>query len=332
MTSKPKSGRALCLSVAHCSHPDLDPTDKALLLYLAVNADYGTGGNSRPGNPSLCDATTLKRSALNDRLEKNIQRELIERTTVGDGRGKASAYRIRIEGSFFPDVTPTGEWLIEKVSGSSRTDSENKASSSGRTDLTKTVRQSQVNRPAESEKLSGQPAETVRKLPEDTQPASPPHTKPTNPSTETSGELPKWVVGRFVEFNKTALSLLKDDRLKFSAAIRQHGEKAVEMAWQRFVTTGTYNAATKFPAYLFFKDDAADHYIRAAIQEMQSSSWKMKHDPKYAAEVEAYILEQQQANWKYMTTAPPPENGGSVNEYLTAIELEELTAASNNGV
>ncbi len=320
MTSKPKSGRALCLSVAHCSHPDLDPTDKALLLYLAVNADYETGGNSRPGNPSLCDATTLKRSALNDRLEKNIQRELIERTTVGDGRGKASAYRIRIESSFFPEQTPTGERLIEKVSGSSRTDSENKPSGSGRTDSTETVRQSQGNCPAESEKLSGQPAEIVRELPEHTNTAPETHQHHTNNSiTKPSGQLPEWVVGLFGEFNNhEPLRLRKTDPEQFMAAIKQHGEQVMELAWNHFVHVGTYNTETKCPAYLFFNDLGV--YIEAARRKMQSHSWRSEHDPQYAAAVEANIQQQMREDWERMNRAPAPQNGGSVHEYLAALE------------
>ena len=318
MTSKPASGRALCLAVAHCSHPDLDPTDKALLLYLAVNADHGTGRNSRPGNPALCDATTLKRSALNERLEKNIKRTLIERTTVGDGRSNASTFRICVESSFYPDQAPTGEWLIEKPSGLSRTDSENKPSGLGRTDSPQTVRPSAGNCPAEPPKLSGAEAETVRQLPDDTKPSPETHQLHTNNTEKLSGQLPTWVVGLFGSYNDhEPPQLRKTDRDQFMAAIDQHGEQLIELAWDHFVHVGKYNAETKYPAYLFFKDFGL--YVEAARRKLQSHSWRSEHDPQYAAAVEASIQRQNDEYRERMNRTPAPENGADVDEYLAEL-------------
>src|ERR1019366_1934249 len=44
---------------------------------------------------------------------KNIDRGLIERTELGNGRGKASVYRVCLENPYYPDQTPGGESLIE---------------------------------------------------------------------------------------------------------------------------------------------------------------------------------------------------------------------------
>jgi hypothetical protein len=317
MTSKPASGRALCLAVAHCSHPDLDPTDKALLLYLAVNADHATGRNSRPGNPALCHFTTLQRSAVNARLEKNIQRKLIERTKVGNGRSTASVYRLCIESSCFPDQTPTGEWLIEeKMSGSERTVSDNKVSGLGRTDSPQTVRPSAGNCPAQPPKLSGAEAETVRQLPDDTNPSPETHQLPTNTST-----FPEWVGRLFFDHNQQTLQLRKDDRLQFMAAIKQHGEVIVAAAWREFVKTGWYNAETKFPGYVFFKDGNSDLYVQAAIRKLNIE--RERNDPARIAAVERNVQRQKEEHWERMTKTPAPENGGDVLEYLAELDARQ---------
>jgi hypothetical protein len=316
MTSKPASGRALCLAVAHCSHPDLDPTDKALLLYLAVNADHATGRNSRPGNPALCHFTTLQRSAVNARLEKNIQRKLIERTNVGNGRSTASVYRLCIESSSFPDQTPTGEWLIEeKVSGSERTVSDNKVSGLGRTDSPQTVRPSAGNCPAQPPKVSGAEAESVRQLADDTNPTPEPHHKPTNTST-----FPEWVGRLFFDHNQETVQLRKIDRDQFMAAIKQHGEVAVAAAWREFVLTGRYNVETKFPAYLFFKDGNSDLYVQAAIRKLNIE--RERNDPARIAAVERNVQRQKDEHWERMTKTPAPENGGSVLDYLAELDTK----------
>jgi hypothetical protein len=114
MNGRPKTLRALCLAANHCKHPDLDAHDKLLLTYLAQNADYITGRNSRPGNVNISDAICLKDRATDNRLANNIARGLIERTARADGRKNSSVYRICWESAFFPDRTPGGEWLIEE--------------------------------------------------------------------------------------------------------------------------------------------------------------------------------------------------------------------------
>jgi hypothetical protein len=311
MTSRPASGRALCLAVAHCSHPDLDPTDKALLMYLAMNADYSTGRNARPGNPAMCGATTLKRSALNDRLEKNIHRRLIERTVVGDGRSNASTYRICVESSFYPDQSTTGEWLIEKPSGLSRTDSENKPSGLGRTDSDRTVRPIAENCPAEPKKLSGAEPETVRQLADDTNTTPETHQHHTN-------NAPDWLCGLFFEHNHRTLQLRATDRDQFMAAIKEHGEQTVKAAWLEFVRLGTYNADTRYPAYLFFKDGGADLYIQAEKSRLKAE--QDRNDPKTVAAIEANIQRQMKEYNKFMTATPPPQNGGDVHEYFTELD------------
>ena len=124
MNGKPKSYRALLLAAAHCTHPDTDAADSCLLQYLAQYSAQDSGKNSHPGNHNLCQTMRLSRSAVNSRLSKNIARGLIERTEVGDGRSKASVYRICLESSYYPDQTPSGELLIEEVSCLDRTDNQ----------------------------------------------------------------------------------------------------------------------------------------------------------------------------------------------------------------
>jgi len=137
-----------------------------------------------------------------------------------------------------------------------------------------------------------------------------------------NGTLPEWVVCLFFDHNQQTLRLRNDDRKQFLAAIKQHGEMAVSLAWREFVKTGPYDAATKFPAWLFFKDGAAGQYIRAAIQKMNSVGWRREHDPKYAAMVEANIQQQESEDWERMNRAPAPQNGASVLEYLADIDVQ----------
>jgi hypothetical protein len=262
----------------------------------------------------MCDATTLQRSALNERLEKNIQRKLIERTTKGDGRKNASTYRICVESSFYPDQSTTGEWLIEKPSGSERTVSENKPSGLERTDSDRTVRPIDGNCPAEPQKLSGTEPETVRQLVDDTNCSPETHQQHTN----TNVKKPEWVVGLFFDHNQRTMQLRTTDRDQFMAAIKEHGEQAVKAAWLEFVRLGTYNADTRYPAYLFFKDGAADLYIQAAKSCLKAE--QDRNDPKTMAAVEANIQRQKDEQARIMSAAPPPQNGGDVLDYLAELE------------
>lgn len=112
MTSNPRSYRAAILAAFHCTHPDIDAADSALLGYLAASASGIT--NCHPGNRNIADALKLTDSPTDNRLAKNIKRGLIERIHRGDGRKTASIYRICWESPYFPDQTPGGKWLIEK--------------------------------------------------------------------------------------------------------------------------------------------------------------------------------------------------------------------------
>jgi hypothetical protein len=108
------SQRAVYLAASHCSHPELDATDTLLLVYLALNGDFGTGKNSHPGNLNIRHALKLTDSPTDARLKKNIERGLIERTARADGRGKASTYRLCLESPYYPEQTPGGESLTDK--------------------------------------------------------------------------------------------------------------------------------------------------------------------------------------------------------------------------
>lgn len=110
----PTSHIAMLKAVAHCTHPDIDATDSMLLTYIAMYADRSTGGGSHPGNRNIADALKLTERPAKARIAKNIERGLIERTKVGDGRSKASVYRICWQSPHYPDSAPGGEWLSEK--------------------------------------------------------------------------------------------------------------------------------------------------------------------------------------------------------------------------
>jgi hypothetical protein len=120
----------------------------------------------------------------------------------------------------------------------------------------------------------------------------------------------------FFNHNQSTMNLRKQDTEQFMAAIQQHGEVPVLLAWEAFVLTGDYNNETKYPAYLFFKDGNSENYIAAAKLKMQDPTWRIAHDSKYAAQVEESIRRQAAENWKRLTTAPPEENGGSVLDYF----------------
>ena len=117
MRTPPKNQRAAYLAAMHCTHPDLDTGDKSLLGYLAMSGNHGAnyGGNCHPGNRNLADALKLTDRPVDNRLRKNIERGLIERTEAVRGRGRASVYRIRWESPYFPDHTPGGEPLTEET-------------------------------------------------------------------------------------------------------------------------------------------------------------------------------------------------------------------------
>jgi len=183
-----------------------------------------TGRNSRPGNATLQAAAVLKSSAIHERINKYIKIGLIERTEVGDGRGRASVYAFNWSHSAFPDRSPNGEILIDmedrEPSALDRTVSETTAT---------------VNLPASTSKASGhhdKPSGQIDKLSGPDRNTSVPHPKPTTPPSEPRAEK-TGAVGRWEGF----VSLLpiemegaiprKDQRNQLEALISKHGAKSV---------------------------------------------------------------------------------------------------------
>lgn len=75
------------------------------------------------------------------------------------------------------------------------------------------------------------------------------------------------------------------------------------------------------PIYLFWKDlpDLAEDMVADRDAENQEKQLVEQHavtEKQQQAEQEASIVRQAGENWKRLTTAPPPENGASVLEYL----------------
>jgi len=121
------------------------------------------------------------------------------------------------------------------------------------------------------------------------------------------------------------LNLHPNDKKKFLAAVKQHGQDAVLLAWKAFVKTGSYNAETKYPAYLFFKDGNSENYIADALRKMQSHEWQIEHDPAYAERFEESIKRQAAANWeRLITPGPSRENGANVEEYIADFEKDKV--------
>ena len=165
MNAKPKSRHALKLAVMAATHPLLDGVGKALLACIAENcSDMGKG--ARPGRALLCASACLKRSAMLERLQKYCQAGLIERTEVGNGRGRASTYSVCWWHPAYPDASPNG-----------------------REQYSETVRSDTGNCPVDPPKLSGQ-AEKLSGLSRTTYPTPSSKTYPNPPQPEAGASAP----------------------------------------------------------------------------------------------------------------------------------------------
>jgi len=336
MNGKPKSYRAMLLAVAAAKHPELDGVDKALLQVIAMNADATTGGSSRPGNALLMSATELGWDAIHARIKKNVERGLIECTYKANTRHMASVYRVCLENPAYPDQTPNGELLIENPPepprpGNSTVRPEPDSNENLPSGLNRTVNESTVRlvatyrtvNPVLPSGESGLPSGLSRTTSNSTsknQPTPQPSSEPEKLPSGRSTELPPWVVKLFFDFNQAPMGIRKDDSDGFLAAIKQHGEPAVQLAWEHFVKVGKYNGETKFPAYLFFK--YLDNYLGWARKVMESAEWRNEHDPTFRQRVDESIAIQKQMHKEFWEHEPAPKNGADVDEFLAAAGIE----------
>jgi len=109
MTDKSKTYStqwALEESVTHCTHPDLDATDAFLLWKIAHHCKHATGRGARAGNRDMVAVLRVCERTIQRRIKKIARLGLLECTARGDGRGKASEYRICLESDFYPPEKP----------------------------------------------------------------------------------------------------------------------------------------------------------------------------------------------------------------------------------
>jgi hypothetical protein len=154
-----RSLRAMRLSAAMCWHPNIDGVDRAIFHFLAEYTNL-TGYGAYPGNERLMAACGLGYSALHERLKKNINRGLIERTEQR-GRKWASAYRICFESPYFPDCKEGAE-----ISGLDRIPPPEKENVRSRPDTSlaegdKNVRPTPENVRSEQENIRSRPEHNI---------------------------------------------------------------------------------------------------------------------------------------------------------------------------
>jgi hypothetical protein len=210
----PKTLRAIVQAALSANHPSLDGTDKALLAQLALNADVKTGNGSRPGNSTLKDAAVLSQSAMLARIAKMEKIGLIKRTEVGDGRGRASVYRICFEHEGFPDYS-RNECLTDspacKPSGPDRN------VSSANLPVIGPKPSGETNKPS---CVSDKPSCLDRNTSEE-------HPKPTNPPSkpDTVGGWDGFLTLLPTEMDGAVARI--DQRASLEALLQKHGSKAL---------------------------------------------------------------------------------------------------------
>lgn len=243
MNGTAKSLRALGLSAWHCTHPELDSADKALLSYLATYAKLD-GSSAHPGNRNIADALGLKDSATDVRIKKNIARGLIERTERANGRNRASCYRLCVESPFYPDQTPGGEHLTTRLDHPSTEEILYKPPGADRADsLDRNARLGSGNRPVELPKPPGQEVETARSRPTTNKNTT--NTQPPNGveseqgggqslEDSNSGRLKKLMIDIPPEMQTAPLN--KNHTLRLQKQITEHGAEKLAIAisaWAR---------------------------------------------------------------------------------------------------
>jgi hypothetical protein len=243
------------LAVFHCTHPDLDVTDKALLAYLALYASFGSGGDSRPGNLNMQDVLKFEKRGTIKRLNQNIARGLIERTEMGHGQGKASIYRLCLESAYYPDQTPGGESLTERCTSSCTDDDQERCTSSCTDDDQERCTSSCTNKltKVHADADKGAP-ESLKGAPESMKGAQagathqdPPKEHQNTTNTQNGGGavfLEKKNLATIGTFGKRIFEL--------EAAIKEHGQNIVDKALDAIIAEGfDENVKSKVAITLF---------------------------------------------------------------------------------
>lgn len=174
-------------------------------------------------------------------------------------------------------------------------------------------------------------------LPNPTQPNQPNQPKPINP-TQTSntptvpsdhesekqnlgGEWRNIAVKHKRIFSTQASTAHKGN---YAAACDKYSEDVVLECfddWSADAKDWVKENGVKQPLFAFWKKlpDMAETIMAAKAEEKQEHEQAVKVEQKKQTEqahADASVVRQAAANWKRLTTAPPPENGASVLEYL----------------
>jgi hypothetical protein len=300
----------MMIAVRAASHPEIDGVDKALLMALAMDADYKTGKNSRPGNASLQSGTVLEYSALRDRIKKNLRLGLMECTYEAHGRGKASVYRLCLECPAYPDRSTSGEWLLDGLENLRPTPEVLAAESAENLRPIPEVSSADTcgqnaetsgaisqKPPAEASKTSGSSRST---------PSIPSAFPPTNLPSQKDGGLEGWILKNYATMGEpneaTQIWLQKQSA--------EHGEAVIVETLDRFLLRPGGFVGVKNPWALFNSESA--RLIVIALQDAKAADEKAR----LSAATDAYVRQQQDAHAKFMEYEPPRPSEVDPSEYM----------------
>jgi hypothetical protein len=308
MNAKPKSARALRLAAIHCTFSAMDGTDKALLACLIENGDHGTGENCRPGNRNLLDAARLTKRPVDARIDRLVAAGIIERTERGDGRGRASVYRILWRSNHYPDQTPNGEWLIDKPGCVDSPDCKKEPGCVDSHDSRITGLPDGANRAAGKPKPGCQEAETGLPRQPHTRSTPEAHHQPTiHTRASSENELAGWE-GWIVLPTTTDLMGIPTEReqqeMKTLASKEPLGFEYLKKAVSKFRNREQGFVGLKMSPWRLFLQQAPTALAIAKTELMDSSEWRRDHIPGEREFYEASIARQTAEHTAHWSTPP----------------------------
>jgi hypothetical protein len=292
--NKPKHHRALCLAAFHCTHPDIDATDKALLVYLALHSNLA-GENAHPGNINLSDALSLTDRPTDARLKKNIERGLIERTFRADGRGKASVYRLRLDSPCYPDCTPGGEELTEKPRCLDDAVSPDKPRCSDDAVSPETALSESVNRAVETPKPRCEGAETaLSRQPANKYLTKTQHTHNTAKKSACVNSFSQ--AAKYLQTDMLTSQWKHGEKEAIEKIISEHGGEmflAVELLYWREQDPDQFaKTLFKWTALINGFDGLVHKVTPEFLEELASTRWKAEHPEEWQRRHDASIARQ----------------------------------------
>jgi len=327
MNGKPKSARAVHLAAFHCTHPDLDGIDKGLLAYLAEYASYGTGADSHPGNRNIADALSLTDRPTDNRLKKNIDRGLIERTERADGRKKASVYRLCLERPYYPDQTPGGERLVEPptpdgiprcVDSADKFNGQSKPRCVDSADSPVSALPNAGNRAAEELKPRCQETETALRRQPTTIDAPETHHIHTQ-SKECVRENTFAQASKYLHMDMLTSQWKKDEKKTVEKLNTEHGwEKfvaVVHLYWKQQDPQAFERTLFKWTALIENFDGLLHNVTPDLLKELAYERWRKENPEEYQRQCDASVARQiaeRQKEWDYA----PKRNEVSIEDFF----------------